>query len=75
MRKRKNLADCDPIQNTANVSKQDMDEPRGYWGKDDIPSLPKADGPGILDQPVDEEPGPNDDEDLPDNARRRVPSQ
>jgi hypothetical protein len=74
MHKREYLADRDPRQDTdANVSKQDIDEPR-YRGKNDIPSLPKADEPGILDEPVDEEPGPDDDDGLPENARRRVPS-
>ena len=53
-----------------NVPKRDVDEP--WRHREDRDS--ELDEQGISDSPVDEEPGPNDDDGLPENARRRVPS-
>ena len=53
-----------------NLPKRDVDEPWRHREHRDS----KLDENGVSDNPVDEEPGPNDDDGLPENARRRVPS-
>ena len=65
MNNREQRTDVDDV-----VPSQDLDEPRehrGYDGRTLISDVHEQAG-------GDAEPGPNDDDGLPENARRRVPS-
>ena len=53
-----------------NLPKRDVDEP---WPRHEHRNR-QLDEKNVSDSPVNEEPGPNDDDGLPENARRRVPS-
>jgi hypothetical protein len=58
----------------ANVPEQDPEEPLGDRGRGDKTWSPPADEQGISNRPGDTESGPDDDDGLPEDARRRVPS-
>ena len=58
----------------ANVPEQDREEPLGDRGRGDKTWSPPADGQGISNRVGDTESGPDDDDGLPEDARKRVPS-
>ena len=58
----------------ANVPEQKPDEPRGDRGRGDKTWTPKPGEQGISNRPGDEESGPQDDDGLPEDAKKRVPS-
>ena len=58
----------------ANVPEQNPEEPLGDRGRGDKTWSPPADEQGISNRPGDSESGPDDDDGLPEDARKRMPS-
>jgi len=56
------------------VPGQDLDEPREHRRSGGKTLIPEPDEQGTSSRKDDADPGPSDDDGLPDNARRRVPS-